>query len=205
MQIAVSVVEDDNELRESVSELIGHTDNLRLSGLHSSAEDFRKSVDSIMPDVVLMDLQLPGESGIDCIRKLKPQYPGLHFLVYTVFEDAEKVFNALCAGASGYLLKNCSTDSVLQSIVDIYNGGSPMSSTIARKVVDSFQKNVKNDFNLSKRENEILLLLSQGFRYKEIADKLDISIQTVRVHIRNIYEKLQVQSRTEAINKAFPR
>jgi DNA-binding NarL/FixJ family response regulator len=155
-----------------------------------------------------MDIHLPGISGIECVKQLKPVLPQTQFMMCTVYEDNENVFDSLCAGASGYLLKNNPPGKITDAIIDLYHGGSPMSSTIARKVINAFQpvfqKN-KEAESLTKRELELLELLAKGYRYKEIADKLFISFETVRTHIHNIYEKLHVQSRIEAVNKVFPR
>jgi DNA-binding NarL/FixJ family response regulator len=151
---------------------------------------------------------LPGISGIECIKQIKPALPLTQFMMCTVYEDNENVFDSLCAGATGYLLKNSPPGKITEAIIDLYHGGSPMSSTIARKVIRAFQPSVKQTTDiekLTKREREMLDLLAKGYRYKEIADRLFISFDTVRTHIHHIYEKLQVQSRTEALNKVFPR
>jgi DNA-binding NarL/FixJ family response regulator len=153
-----------------------------------------------------MDINLPGINGIDCIRQVKGKAPTTQFMMFTVYENDEKVFEALKAGASGYLLKNTGLVQLIEALKELHNGGSPMSSNIARKLVTVFREEKKDITpveKLSNRENEILQLLSKGLLYKEIADKLSISVNTVRQHIHKIYEKLHVQNRTEAINKAF--
>jgi len=149
-----------------------------------------------------MDIALPGSSGLDCIRRLKAAGSGMQFIVFTIYEDSDQVFEALAAGASGYLLKDTPPDRIISALRELYDGGSPMSATIARKVVSSFQR-PGHIHELSPRETEILGLLSKGFLYKEIADRLHIAVGTVRQHIHRIYDKLHVQNRTEAINKAF--
>ena len=153
-----------------------------------------------------MDINLPGMNGIECIKMIKDKSPGTQFMMFTVYENDEKVFEALKAGASGYLLKNTGLVQLIESLKELHNGGSPMSANIARKLVTLFrneQKQAPSLDSLSHRENEILQLLSKGLLYKEIADQLAISVSTVRQHIHHIYEKLHVQNRTEAINKAF--
>ena len=203
--IRIVIVEDDRELLKGISNMLAASDDVAVEASFNNAEDFLKNVTELKPEVVLMDIGLPGASGIECEEKLKPEHPQMQFLMWTTFEDDEKIFDALQAGANGYLLKNSTTQTIIQSIADIHNGGSPMSSTIARKVIDSFHsaKVKRTEYNLTARENEILDLLAKGYRYKEISAKLSISTETVRKHIRNTYEKLQVQSRTDALNKVF--
>jgi len=174
----------------------------------SSGEEALESIPTNIPDIVLMDIHLPGISGIECIKKLKPTLSFTQFMMCTVYEDNENVFDSLCAGATGYLLKNSPPTKITDAIIDLYHGGSPMSSVIARKVIQEFRPTVEQNKDMEKlthREREMLDLLAKGYRYKEIADQLSISFETVRTHIHNIYEKLHVQSRTEALNKAFPR
>jgi DNA-binding NarL/FixJ family response regulator len=160
----------------------------------------------LQPDIVIMDINLPGINGIECIRKIKNKTPRTQFMMFTVYENDEKVFEALKAGASGYLLKNTGLVQLIEALQELHNGGSPMSANIARKLVTVFREKESSETAveaLSKRETEILHLLSKGLLYKEIADQLGISVSTVRQHIHKIYEKLHVQNRTEAINKAF--
>jgi DNA-binding NarL/FixJ family response regulator len=153
-----------------------------------------------------MDINMPGISGIDCIRQIKDQCPATQFMIFTIYENDEKIVDALAAGASGYMLKKTSTEKMIEAIKELYHGGSPMSSQIARKVIGYFKESKPEDINqLTKKENEILLLLSKGFLYKEIAGKLSITMGTVTQHIHHIYEKLHVANRTEAINKVFGR
>lgn len=204
MPIAVSIIEDDRRVRESLAVLINGADNLRCLSTHATGEDALQELGRKQPDVVLMDINLPGISGIECVRKLKAQMPKLQILMLTMYEDDEKVFQSLVAGASGYLVKRTSPADLLRAIGEVYTGASPMSGKIARTVVEYFQK-LKTDSPqqqyLSKREEEILNLLAKGYRYKEIADALSISFETVRSHLKNIYDKLHVHSRTEAVVK----
>jgi DNA-binding NarL/FixJ family response regulator len=206
MPIKVAIVEDDAEIRNGFAALLATTDDLRCVGAYGSAENFMKAFEALSADIVVMDVQLPGISGIECIKKLKAIETATQFLVCSVYEDEDKIFNALCAGAVGYILKNTTPLKFFDAIREVYSGGSPMSGEIARKVVTSFKPLSVSKHNitmLTGREKEILELLAKGYRYKEIADMLFISIKTVRTHIRNIYEKLQVNSRMDAVNKAF--
>lgn len=204
MPINVSIVEDDRRLRESLSILINGGENLRCVTSHASAEEALARIPQVKPDVLLMDINLPGMSGIDCVRKLKAQMPKLQILMLTMYEDDEKVFQSLVAGASGYLVKRTSPAELLKAIQEVHGGASPMSGKIARTVVEYFQKlqsGSPQENYLSRREEEILNLLVKGYRYKEIADALSISFETVRSHLKNIYDKLHVHSRTEAVVK----
>ncbi len=208
MKIKVGIVEDEKQIRESLMILINGSEGFSCVNGYENAEDAIKEIPSLFLDVVLMDIHLPGKNGIECITELKPVCAGTQFMMCTAFEDTESVFNALKAGATGYLTKTTQPSKILDAIVEVKNGGSPMSSNIARKIVSSFQKENNQNVELQKlseREQEILEHLSKGLRYKEIADILSISTETVRTHIRNIYEKLQVNSRTEALNKVFPK
>jgi DNA-binding NarL/FixJ family response regulator len=206
--IAVSIVEDIQDIRESLQQLIEASDNFLCLSAYSNAEDAVKDLPAVKPDIVLMDINLPGMNGIECIRRVKTVCPQLQFMMFTIYEDSEQVFDALAAGASGYLLKKTPRDKILPSIQELYEGGSPMSTQIARKVVAYFQKEKEasnNQAQLSAREIEVLELLSKGFVYKEIAVRLNIATGTVRQHIHKIYEKLHVQNRTEALNKFYRR
>jgi len=205
MNIRICIVEDEKEIREYFVALINGCPGFECLGSYETGELALAEIPSIQPDVVLMDIHLPGKSGIETIALLKPLCEKTQFLICTSFEDSDSVFNALSVGAMGYLTKTVQSSKLLDAIQDVYNGGSPMSSHIARKVVQTFSKtNTKQAAAiLSERETEILHLLSAGLRYKEIADKLFLSTETVRTHIRNIYSKLQVNTRTEALNKAF--
>jgi DNA-binding NarL/FixJ family response regulator len=203
--IRIVIIEDDATVRTCMADMLGASEGNEVLKVYGRAEEFLQEAVQISPDVVLMDIGLPGLSGIECVKQVKPLLPHMQVLMWTAFEDDEKIFDALRAGANGYVLKNIPLAQLVQAIVDIHAGGSPMSSSIARKVIQTFHAPTirRTEFNLSKRETEIIALLAKGYRYKEIADKLFINIETVRKHIRNIYEKLQVQSRTEALNKVF--
>lgn len=204
MNIKVAIVEDLVETREMLKVLINGSEGYQCVAAFENAEDAINSLPTLHPDVVLMDIHLPGKSGIACVTYLKPLLPDAQFIMCTLLEDSESIYTALQSGASGYLSKSTSPAKILEAITDAYKGGAPMSSSIARKVVDSFQKNKEQKAELAKlsqRETEILGYLSKGYRYKEIAGLLFISIETVRKHIHNIYEKLQVNSRTDALNK----
>lgn len=205
--IAVAIVEDIKEIREGLQLLIDSSNDFMCKEVHETAEDALKDLPISQPDVVLMDINLPGMNGIDCVRQLKHQCPGTQFIMSTVYEDDENIFESLKAGASGYLLKKTEPAKILEAIKEVYAGGSPMSSQIARKVIASFQAKpgIDDAGMLTPKEKEILKALSKGLRYKEIAFEMHISIETVRSHVRRIYEKLQVQSRTEALNKIHGR
>jgi DNA-binding NarL/FixJ family response regulator len=205
MPIKVSIVEDLAEVRQGLSELINSDKELLMMENFDNAESAIEKIPVLEPDIVIMDINLPGMSGIDCIKIIKEKCPGTQFMMFTVYETDEKVLQALQAGATGYLLKRTEPKRILESIKELNQGGSPMSSNIARKLVNIFfHEKVKTKKEiLSERENEVLQLLADGLLYKEIADRLNIVHGTVRQHIHNIYEKLHVQNRTEAINKAF--
>lgn len=202
--ISVAIVEDDQRVRESLSVLINGAEDVRCVATYGTGEAALEDVARKQPDVVLMDINLPGMSGIDCVRKLKVQMPKLQILMLTMYEDDEKVFESLVAGASGYLVKRTSPAELLKAIAEVHSGASPMSGKIARTVVQYFQtlqSEAPQQQYLSKREEEILNLLVKGYRYKEIADALSIGYETVRSHLKNIYDKLHVHSRTEAVVK----
>ena len=206
--IRVCLVEDDERIRESLIILIEGTDGYRCVGAYESAEEALRDLKRVDADVVLMDINLPGMSGVECVQQLKVMMPTLQIIMLTVYEDADKIFASLEAGASGYLLKRTPPDQLLQGIRDVHAGGSPMSAQIARKVVESFKRErppADTASSLSDRETEILDLLSRGKRNKEIADLLFISPSTVHTHIHNIYEKLHIRSRSEAILRHLQR
>src|SRR5436190_12104904 len=208
MPITVSIVEDNEQLRGTLARVLNRAEGFRCVSNYGSAEDALKALPNDAPDVVLMDINLPGMNGVECVRKLKQAAPQIQIVMLTVYEDTENIFNALAAGASGYMLKRSSTPELLESIREVQRGGSPMTAHIARKVVQSFQKPVsatETTEDLSPREKEVLDLLSQGFLYKEIAEKLGISYETVHTYVRRIYEKLQVRTRTEAVAKFLRR
>jgi DNA-binding NarL/FixJ family response regulator len=202
--INVSIVEDNDQLRATLARVISRAEGFRCASQHPTAEEALKDLPPAAPDVVLMDINLPGLNGVECVRRLKQVAPQLQVIMLTVYEDTENIFNALAAGAAGYLLKRTPRDELLGAIREVHRGGSPMTTHIARKVVQSFQKtgaSPQPTENLSAREQEVLDCLSQGFLYKEIAEKLGISYETVHTYIRRIYEKLQVRTRTEAVAK----
>jgi DNA-binding NarL/FixJ family response regulator len=203
LPITVEIVEDLDEVREGLSNFINVDPDLKMLGTYSTAEEAIVSIPNNQPDIVIMDINLPGMNGISCIEELKDKCPHTQFMMFTVYENDEKVFEALKAGASSYLLKKTPPQGIIESIKDLYRGGSPMSSNIARKLVSAYhtRQTLSASLPLSPRENEILELLAKGLLYKEIADKLSIVVGTVRQHIHKIYEKLHVQNRTEAINK----
>jgi len=203
--IAVAIVEDIKEIREGLRILINLSDGFNCEHVYSTAEEALDLLPQSKPDVVLMDINLPGISGIECVKQLKPLCPDTQFIMSTVYEDDENIYESLKAGATGYLLKKTVPARILEAIAEVHDGGSPMSAQIARRVIASFQKGdgIEESEVLTAREKEILKNLSEGLRYKEIAAKLKISIETVRTHARRIYEKLHVQSRTEALNKVY--
>jgi len=208
MPISVSIVEDNDKLRGTLVRVVNRADGFRCISDYANAEDALKDLPQTRPDVVLMDINLPGMNGVECVRRLKQLLPQTQVMMLTVYEDTENIFNALTAGANGYMLKRTSTRELLEAIQEVHRGGSPMTMHIARKVVLSFQKTAATaqaTENLSEREQQVLDLLSQGLMYKEIADKLAISYETVHTYIRRIYEKLQVRTRTEAVAKFLRR
>jgi DNA-binding NarL/FixJ family response regulator len=200
--IQVSIVEDIAEIRDGLRFLVSRTPGFTCVSAYENAEDALANLPADKPDIVIMDIGLPGKTGIDCIRMLKSQGHAMQFIIFTVFEDGDQLFDALTAGANGYLLKDTPPDKIISALRELHDGGSPMSLSIARKVINSLRASDEQSI-LSSREMEVLTLLSKGFLYKEIAAKLFISVGTVRQHIHNIYEKLHVQNRTEAINKVF--
>jgi DNA-binding NarL/FixJ family response regulator len=208
MPITVSIVEDNDQLRATLARVIGRADGFECLNQYPSAEAALEGLPKDCPNVALMDINLPGMNGVECVRRLKQLVPQLQIIMLTVYEDTENIFNALAAGASGYLLKRTTSAELLDAIRDVQKGGSPMTTHIARKVVQSFQKSEASSQateSLSQREQEVLDCLSQGFLYKEIAEKLGISYETVHTYIRRIYEKLQVRTRTEAVAKFLRR
>jgi DNA-binding NarL/FixJ family response regulator len=205
--IRISIVDDEKALRESIATFINGSVGFRCVSTYGNAQVALQGLPGDRPDVVLMDINMAGMTGIECVARLKELLPGVQTVMLTVYEDTERIFSALSAGASGYLLKRSAPLKLLDAIREVHEGGSPMSSSIARKVVASFQKSgapgkkPANLPHLSPREEAVLNYLSQGLTYKQIADKLEISIDTIRTYLRRIYEKLHVQSRTEAVAK----
>jgi DNA-binding NarL/FixJ family response regulator len=210
MPINVSIVEDNDKLRGTLAKMIGRAEGFHFVSDYANAEEALADLPKVKPDVVLMDINLPGMNGVECVRKLKPLLPQTQLMMLTVYEDTENIFNALAAGANGYMLKRTPTKELLDAIREVHRGGSPMTTHIARMVVQSLQKSVApaagGDLSeLSEREQQVLDLLAQGLIYKEIADKLNIGYETVHTYIRRIYEKLQVRTRTEAVAKFLQR
>ncbi len=212
MNISVAIVEDNNDIRLALEQIIESDSDYSLAGSCVSGEEALVKLPILNPNVVLMDIGLGGISGIEVVRELKATHPEILFMMCTIYDEDEKIFEALSAGASGYILKKTSPAKLLEGIKELIEGGAPMSSQIARKVVAAFQNKPAAASSigsaldvLSKRENEILEMLSTGLLYKEIADKLSISSETVRKHVYHIYEKLHVSNRIEAVNKFFGR
>jgi DNA-binding NarL/FixJ family response regulator len=203
VSIGVSIIEDDVPAREILVGWIRRAEGFRYVSEHETAESALAKLPQEKPAVVLVDINLPGMSGIECVRRLKPILQDTQFVMVTVYEDANHIFNALAVGASGYLLKQTRRGDLLAALKEVHAGGSPMSSQIARKVVQSFRRPVEsgNQGDLSPREQEVLELLARGYLYKEIAESLAISVQTVNTYIRRIYEKLHVRSRAQAVAK----
>jgi DNA-binding NarL/FixJ family response regulator len=208
MPIVVSIVEDNEALRGTLARLINKAEGFKCVSQYGTAEAALEGLPKDRPEVVLMDINLPGINGVECVRRLKQVAPEIAAVMLTAYEDTENIFNALAAGATGYLLKRAPRAELLDAIREVHRGGSPMTTHIARKVVHSFQKapaSPQTGDVLSAREQEVLDFLSQGFLYKEIAEKMGISYETVHTYIRRIYEKLQVRTRTEAVAKFLRR
>jgi RNA polymerase sigma factor (sigma-70 family) len=211
MPISISIVEDNDKLRGTLAKMIGRAEGFKFASDYASAEDALADLPKVKPDIVLMDINLPGMNGVECVRQLKTLLPATQVMMLTVYEDTDNIFNALAAGANGYMLKRTPAKELIEAIHEVKRGGSPMTTHIARKVVQSFQKSAgqqqaANELSeLSEREQQVLDLLAQGLIYKEIADKLSISYETVHTYIRRIYEKLQVRTRTEAVAKFLQR
>jgi DNA-binding NarL/FixJ family response regulator len=200
--IRIAIVEDNNTLRKSLAHLFDNTEGMKcvasLSNLMNVVSEFRKA----QPDIVLMDIGLPNISGIEGVRTVKENFHNIQVLMFTVFDEDEKIFEAIEAGASGYILKKSSPEEITDAVISLHHGGAPMSASIARKVIQSFQRNPssnKDTYQLTTRENEILYSLVDGLSYKKLAEKYFISISTVRTHIRHIYEKLHVNSKAQAV------
>jgi DNA-binding NarL/FixJ family response regulator len=206
MSISVSIIEDDAPARGILADWIRRAEGFRFVSEHGSAESALATLPHEKPSVVLTDINLPGLNGTECVRQLKPLLPETQFVMVTVYEDADHIFNALAAGASGYLLKQTPRHELLAALKQVHSGGSPMTSNIARKVVQSFQQHPPppvpaEALELSPREHEVLGLLARGYLYKEIAESLNLALPTVNTYIRRIYEKLHVRSRSQAVAK----
>jgi DNA-binding NarL/FixJ family response regulator len=204
MLISVAIVEDDPEVRGNLARFIGQSPGMRCTCLCTCGEEALKDVPRVQPDVVLMDIQLPGMSGVDCTAALKQKMPSLRVMMLTVYEDSDAIFAALKAGASGYLLKRSAPARLVEAIQELHQGGAPMTSEIARKVIDSFhaaKPATHPQDQLTLREEQVLQHLAKGYSPREIGARLDLSYDTVRVHLKHVYEKLHVHSRTEAVLK----
>jgi DNA-binding NarL/FixJ family response regulator len=204
MSIRISIIEDDTALRKAITEWVASDKRFKIVSEHGNAEEAIRQLPDKSPDVVLSDINLPGLSGIECVRQLKGRMPKTQFLMLTVYDDNDRIFQALAAGASGYLVKRASRSELLTAIIDVHRGESPMSSGIARKIVKSFQRVypvASPKERLTPREKQVLEFLAQGHMYKEIADQLSLSVPTINCYIRSIYEKLQVHSRSQAVAK----
>ena len=201
--IAISIIEDQPEVRESLVACLGNEPGFHCVGAHATGEDGLRDIPKENPDVVLMDINLPGMNGIQCVARLKKRLPKIQVLMLTTYDDGDLIFDSLRAGANGYLLKNIPQEEMVQAVQQVHAGGAPMSLQIARKVINHFHQTKPSPEleTLSVRELEILRLLAKGHRYKEIADQLSINIGTVRTHVSNVYDKLHVHSRTEAAMK----
>ncbi len=206
MAIKILIYEDAELLRESLSLLIEKNSPFELTGAFENCNNVKEEVETLEPDVVIMDIGMPGISGIEGAAIIRKHFPHVEVLMLTVFDDDENVFNAICAGASGYLLKKTSNEKILEAIEDVYNGGAPITSSIAKRILQHFPKQPSQNEDLNKltiREQQVLQLLSNGNSYKMVASQLNISIDSVRTYVRRMYEKLQVHSVTEAIHKTF--
>ncbi len=205
--IRVTIFEDNKHLRESLYYLISGTEGFCCADAFADCNDLIYQLKKSMPDVVLMDIEMPGMNGIEAVKIIKKQFPAIQILMQTVFHDDNNIFNAVCAGASGYILKTTSPEGYMEAIRDVFNGGSPMTGSVARRVLDLFQQNVtprgNTDYQLTPKEKEILQQLIKGKSYKMIADAVGSSYETVRTHMKNIYAKLHVNSNTEAVLKAL--
>lgn len=205
--ISVCIIEDILEIQKGLKTILENNSEFEIKECFFNAEDAIKEIPILKPNIVITDINLPNKSGIDCIKEIKPLLPNTQFIMFTIYEDNNLIFDAIKYGANGYILKNTSPEKIIESLLEIHAGGSPMSPKIARKVLASFaeiKQNTTLDI-LSQREQDVLEFLGKGFLYKEIADKMNVSINTVKTHISHIYEKLQVHNKTEALNKFFNR
>ena len=203
--ITVCIVEDLDEVRNGLAAIINMTEGFKVLQSFGTAEDALLELKNLKPDIVIMDINLPGMSGIECIRQARDKNPTIQFMMFTIYENSDVVFQALEAGATGYLLKNSPPAKIVESLRELYQGGSPMNAEIAKKLVVRFQKTpfAQNEYHLTPKEQQVLELMAKGYLYKEIADELNNTVNTIKQHIRNIYEKLHVQNKAEAINKIF--
>ena len=207
MPIKVAIFEDNRSLREGLAAMIGGTAGFECVGAYANCNNLLKNISLDKPDVVLMDIEMPGINGIEAVGMIKEEFPDMKILMETIFDDDEKIFSSICAGAEGYILKHTSPAEIMEAIKEIYEGGSPMTPSIANRVLKMVkvrpESGNRESFDLSAREKEILTCLVKGMSYKMIADTCFISIETVNVHIKNIYKKLHVHSKSEAVAKAI--
>jgi DNA-binding NarL/FixJ family response regulator len=208
--ITICIIEDIIDIQKGLQSIIESDNRFKLLKCFNNAEDAILELPDLQPNIVLTDINLPKKSGIDCVTEIKNSNPDMQFIMFTIFEDNDQVFEALKAGASGYILKNTPAEKIIDSLIELHEGGSPMSPKIARKVLTTFNvNNIPNEVPanelISKREQEVLQLLSKGFLYKEIADQLNITLSTVKRHLNHVYQKLQVHNKTEALNKLYGR
>lgn len=203
--ITVSIVEDIEDVRNGLAGIIRMSDGFMVLNKFSSAEEALPELSKSPPDIVIMDINLPGMNGIDCIRQARAKNPQVQFMMFTIYENNDTVYEAIEAGATGYLLKNSSPAKIVESLRELYEGGSPMNAAIAKKLVLRFQQPAANldEYHLTPKESEVLQLMAKGYLYKEIAAELNNTVNTIKQHIRHIYEKLHVQNKAEAINKMF--
>ena len=205
--IRVVIFEDNSSLRRGLSTLINGSIGFECTGAFGNCENLIKNITDTKPDVVLMDIEMPGMNGIEAVKILKPQFPEIKILMETIFEDDEKVFHSICSGAEGYILKNTPPAQILSAIREIYEGGAPMSPSIASKVLSMFKAGtsfrLNENYNLTEREREVLKYLVEGMSYKAVAEKCFVSLDTISSHVKNIYKKLQVHSKSEAVGKAL--
>jgi len=200
----IAIFEDNKKFRESLEFVIVTTDDMELCGSFEDTSRLLQRIEALQPDVVLMDINIPGKNGIDAVKEIKENFPEVNVCMQTVFEDADKIFASLCNGASGYILKNTPPEKIIQAIREVAEGGSFFTPSVAKKVLNNFQKQRQGEFvQLTEREKEILKHLVDGLSYKMIADKVNLSFHTIHTHLRHIYEKLHVNSKSEAVSKAI--
>jgi DNA-binding NarL/FixJ family response regulator len=205
--ITICIIEDIAEIQLGLRSIIDKDERFLLLKCFNNAEDAIEELPELLPNIVIADINLPGKTGIYCVSKIKALIPSIQFIMFTIYDDNDQVFDAIKAGANGYILKNTAPDKIIESLLDLSEGGSPMTAKIARKVIANMQEKTNSTKLelLTERENEVIQLLSKGFLYKEIATKLNITSSTVKRHLSHIYQKLQVQNKTEAINKMYNR
>ncbi len=203
-KMKIAVFEDNQKFRESLEFIIVTSNDMELCGSFEDTTRLQQKIEALQPDVVLMDINIPGKNGIDAVKEIKENFPNIHVCMQTVFDDADKIFASLCNGASGYILKNTPPEKILQAIREVAEGGSFFTPSVAKKVLHNFQQQPQGEYvQLTEKEKEVLKLLVDGLSYKMIADKVNVSFHTIHTHLRNICQKLHVNSKGEAINKAM--